>query len=112
VPSYASVKNSAGNYIKPTLDGAAAAVSNAKFETDLTYSPINAAGDDSYPITSPTWIIAYKNQTDQAKGDALKAFLNFILTDGQQLANQAGYAPLPSEVAQKAITQLDQFKIG
>jgi phosphate transport system substrate-binding protein len=109
---FAQIKNAAGNFEAPTLDGAAAAVKGATVADDLTYSPINAPGADAYPITSPTWIIIFKNWSDTAKGDAMKAFLNYVLTDGQQLANQAGYAPLPSDLAQKAVTQLSQMKIG
>jgi phosphate transport system substrate-binding protein len=108
----AQVKNKAGKFVAPTLDGAAAAVAGATIETNLTYSPLDAPGDAAYPITSPTWIIVYKNLSDKDKGDAMKAFLNYILTDGQSLAKDAGYAPLPSELAQKAITQLDEIKIG
>jgi phosphate transport system substrate-binding protein len=108
----ATVKNKDGEFVEPTLEGAAAAVKGATVADDLTYSPIDAPGSGAYPITSPTWIIVYKNQTDKAKGDAVKAWLNFILTDGQSLANDAGYAPLPSDLAQKAITQLDQLQIG
>ena len=37
----------------------------------------------------------YTNQTDKAKGDALKGFLSYILTDGQDLANDVDYAELP-----------------
>ena len=33
---------------------------------DLTYNPLNAPGADAYPITSPTWIIVYKNADRQA----------------------------------------------
>jgi phosphate transport system substrate-binding protein len=108
----AQVKNKDGKYVAPTLEGAAAAVAGATVETNLTYSPLDAPGADAYPLTSPTWIIVYKNISNKDKGDATKAFLNFILTDGQALANDAGYAPLPSELAQKAITQLDEIKIG
>jgi phosphate transport system substrate-binding protein len=108
----AQVKNKDGQFVSPTLDGAAAAVAGATVADDLTYSPLDPSGADAYPITSPTWIIVYKNQTDKAKGEAMKAFLNFILTDGQALAEDAQYAPLPSELAQKAIAQLDQLQIG
>ena len=66
--------------IAPTLAGASAALAGATVNSDLTYDPTNASGADAYPITSPTWIIIYKTQTDKAKGEALKAFLNFILT--------------------------------
>lgn len=111
--TYASVKNVAGKFVQPTLDGTKAAVagSTSTLKADLTYDPINASGDASYPITSPTWIIVYKNQPTKARGDAVKAFLNFVLTDGQAQAASAGYAPLSPELQQKAIDQLNQLVI-
>jgi phosphate transport system substrate-binding protein len=105
----ASIKNKAGKFVAPTLDGASAALAGADIKPDLTYDPLNAAGDASYPITSPTWIIVYKKQTDAGVAEALKGWLNFILTDGQPLAKSVGYAQLPSALAQKAIDQLSQI---
>jgi phosphate transport system substrate-binding protein len=107
--SLASVKNSAGKFVEPGLDAASAALAGATVNADLTYDPINATGDASYPITSPTWIIVYKKQPDAATAEALKGWLNFILTDGQGLAKGVGYAALPTDLAQKAITQLSQI---
>ena len=111
--TFASVKNTAGKFIQPTLDGtkAAVAASVSTLKADLTYDPINASGDASYPITSPTWIVVYKNQSTKAQGDAVKGFLNFVLTDGQQQAASAGYSPLSSDLQQKAIDQLNQLVI-
>jgi len=111
--TFASVKNAAGKFVQPTLDGtkAAVAASISTLKADLTYDPINATGDASYPITSPTWIIVYKNQPTKARGDAVKAFLNFVLTDGQAQAASAGYAPLSADLQQKAIDQLNQLVI-
>ena len=105
----ASVKNAAGKFVEPNLDRAAAALAGATVNADLTYDPINASGDSSYPITSPTWIILYKKQPDAATAEALKGWLNFILTDGQHLAKSVGYAPLPTDLASKAIAQLSQI---
>ncbi|MEY2454423.1 MAG: phosphate transport system substrate-binding protein [Acidimicrobiaceae bacterium] len=105
----ASIKNKAGKFVAPTLDGASAALAGADIKPDLTYDPLNAAGDASYPITSPTWIIVYKKQTDAAVAEALKGWLNFILTEGQPLAKSVGYAQLPSALAQQAIDQLSQI---
>jgi phosphate transport system substrate-binding protein len=107
----ASIKNAAGQYIAPTVAGANAAVAAAKIDTDLTYSPINASGAASYPITSPTWIIAYQNQTSNAKGTALKKFLTYVLTGGQSLANANNYAALPKSVQTKAIAHLALLQI-
>ncbi len=107
----ASIKNSAGTFVAPTLAGATAAVNAATVKPDLTYSPINTTAADAYPITAPTWIIVYEKQTDKNKGTALKDFLNYVLTDGQALANQAQYAALPDSLKQKAVAQLQQLQI-
>ena len=71
--TFASIKNKAGTFVAPSLAGASAAVAAATIADDLTYSPLNEPGADAYPITSPTWILVYANQTDKAKGTALKA---------------------------------------
>ena len=107
----ASVKNAAGNYVAPSIEGAQAAVDGTTVKPDLTYDPINAAGAQAYPITSPTWILVYEKQTDKAKGDALKTYLTFVLNDCQALAKDAKYAALPDSLKQKAIAQLDQLQI-
>ena len=109
---FASIKNDAGAVLAPTLAGASAAVAAATINTDLTYDPTDAQGPNAYPITSPTWIIIYKQQSDHAKGEALKGFLNFILSTGQtQIAPQDDFAPLSSQLQQKAVAQLDQIVI-
>lgn len=108
----ASIKNAAGKYVAPTLEGVAAALAATTPNADLTYDPLNAAGDDTYPIATPTWILIYKNQTDKAKGEAIKGFLNFILTDGQSLNEEVNFAKLPKSYLEKAIAQLDQITVA
>jgi phosphate transport system substrate-binding protein len=109
---YAKVKNKAGKFVEATLDNASAAAEGAEIKDDLTFSAIWADGDAAYPITAQTWIIAYKKQTDAAKADALKAFIKYILTEGQTLAPTVNYAALPKALADKAIAQLDTFEMG
>jgi phosphate transport system substrate-binding protein len=110
--SFAAVINSSGKAIDPSLDAASSAISGATVKPDLTYDPTNASGPTAYPITSPTWIVVYKTQTDKAKGDAVKAFLKFILVDGQgALAKDNDFAPLSPDLEQKAVAQLDQIVI-
>jgi phosphate transport system substrate-binding protein len=110
--TFASIMNKAGQFVEPTLEGASAAAEGAEIKDDLTYSAIWADGDAAYPITAQTWIIAYKDQTDAAKADALKAFLTYILTDGQTLAPEVNFAPLPAALAEKALAQLDSLVVG
>ena len=40
-----------------------------------------------------------------------KSFLRFILTDGQDMANDLDYATLPDELRTKALAQLDELVV-
>ena len=102
----AAVKNKDGKAVKPTVAGATAALQNVTVNPDGTYNPLDAPGAESYPITAPTWILVYKNQGDKAKGDALKSFLTFLVTDAQELATDVDFAKLPSNVQEKAESQI------
>jgi phosphate transport system substrate-binding protein len=108
---FADVKNKAGKFVTPSLAGTSAALDTVTLNADLSYNPLNAAGDTSYPIATPTWIIAYKTQTDKAKGEALKGFLNYIYSGGQTLAESVDYAKLSQPILDKAKAQVDQLVI-
>ena len=108
---FADVQNKAGKFIEPTLEATSAAAENIEVKPDLTFFTGWADGDASYPIAAQTWILAYKNQTDKAKGEATKAWINYVLTDGQDAANAIDFAKLPDTLKGKAIAQLDQLVI-
>lgn len=108
---FAKVRNKAGNPVVASVDGATAALGGAALNADLTYNPLNADGADAYPITAPTWILVYKNQTERATGDALKSFLRYLLTDAQALAEDVDYAPLPANVQQRALAQVEAIVV-
>jgi phosphate transport system substrate-binding protein len=108
--SFASIKNKAGQFVAPTLDGASAAVENAEVKDDLSYSPLNTDGATSYPITSPTYVMIKPKYDDAQKAELVKGFVRYMLTDGQSIAKDVNFAPLPSSLQQKALAQLD--KIG
>jgi phosphate transport system substrate-binding protein len=109
--TFAAVKNSSGKYIPPNLVSAEAAAKGATVNPDLTYDPINATGAGAYPITSPTWIIAYQTQTDANKGAALVGFLNYIYNQGQKLAGSVDYAPLPKAILKQARAQVKKITV-
>ena len=101
---YAAVKNSSGEFIKPSLDSITAAAAGAanQMPDDLRVSITNAPGKDAYPISSFTYFLVYKEQPDQAKGKALVDFMWWALHDGEGMAKTLLYAPLPAEVVTKA----------
>ena len=110
--TFASIKNKAGQYIQPTLEGATAALEGAKVADNLTYSALDTAGEKAYPITAGTYILVYAKQTDATKGAAVKGWIDYVLTDGQTTAPTVDFAPLPSALQTKAVAQLDKITVG
>jgi len=99
-----AIKNAAGEWIKPTLDSTSAAAAGAvsQIPDDLRVSITNAPGAGAYPIASFTYLLVYKEQADQAKGKALVDFLWWATHDGEKMAKDMSYAPLPAEIVKKA----------
>ena len=56
--------------------------------------------------------MVYAKQTDKAKGDALKTFLQFVYDHGEALAPANNYAAIPSDLVQKATAQLSKLQIS
>jgi phosphate transport system substrate-binding protein len=101
---YGVVQNSAGQFVKADFQSvtAAAAESAASMPADLRVSITNASGEHAYPIASFTWAIVPAVIADAAKRQALVAFLNWGLTDGQVYAESLSYARLPDGVIERA----------
>ena len=106
---FASIKNKEGRFVAPTLDGAKAALAGATVKDDVSYDPLNAAGADSYPITSPTYLIVRTKYDDAKKAEAVKGFITYLLGDGTKLAEEVNFAPLPDTLKTRALAQLDKI---
>ena len=104
-------KNQAGNFIQGSIDSTEAAVAAQppRFPQEINLGRItmvNAPGADSYPIASFSYLLVYKELTDDPgladknKAQSLVDFINWAITDGQQFAPDIGYVPLPEQVVQ------------
>ncbi|HLG14904.1 MAG TPA: phosphate ABC transporter substrate-binding protein PstS [Blastocatellia bacterium] len=105
----AHLKNSAGEFVRPSLDSITAAAAGAAghMPDDLRVSITNAPGNSAYPISSFTYLLVYKEQQDAAKGTALVDFLWWATHDGQQMARDQLYAPLPREVVERTELKIE-----
>jgi phosphate transport system substrate-binding protein len=103
----ASIENADGAFIAPTLEGATAALAGATVEADLSYNPLNAAGAEAYPITAPTYILIRTEYDDPNVAAGVKEFVNYLITDGQDLAADNGYAALPESLQEQAVEALN-----
>jgi phosphate transport system substrate-binding protein len=107
---YADLKNSAGEFVKPTIDSVTAALATAEIPDDFRFSMTNAPGKDAYPIAGATWLLVYEQQKDPAKGKKLVEFLKWAEKDGEKMAKDLNYAPLPETVQQRVLKRIDQIK--
>jgi phosphate transport system substrate-binding protein len=108
--SFASVKNKDGSYIAPSPASASAAGKTVTVAPNLTFAAAWQSGATAYPITYHSWDLVYQKQSSASTAKNLKAYIGYLLGDGQKLLPSLGYAPLPSNLDQKAKAQLS--KIG
>jgi phosphate transport system substrate-binding protein len=108
---YADVKNSAGNFVRPSLESVTAALATADIPDDFRFSMTNAPGKDAYPIAGATWLLVYEQQKDATKGKKLVEFLKWALTDGEKMAKDLQYAPLPESVQQRVLKRIGEIKM-
>ena len=111
---YGKMQNPAGRFIEPTMKtlGDAAAISSLtlppgdqSWTSVGSYFNLHQVDDpqNSYPITSFSYIIIYKElnvlpDMTKEKANALTWFLWWALHDGQHYSSNLSYVPLPQEV--------------
>jgi phosphate transport system substrate-binding protein len=98
----AAIQNKAGKFVLPTAASGAAALNNIKLDANLAGENPNPAGATSYPISTLTWILAYKTGNG-ANTDAIRKALNYALSSkAQSLADDLGYVPLSGSILNRA----------
>lgn len=111
----AAIKNKAGKFVKPSLETISEA---AKYATQLPdpedcwhkVSIVNSPGENTYPITSFTYLLVYKNQDDPRKCAALKTWLRWILTKGQDYSESLLYPRLPQNVIEMCLSAIERIE--
>jgi len=108
---FATVKNQAGKFVEPSSDSASAAGDGIEVKDNLLFSALDPKGDAAYPITYQSWVIVYAKQPDHTKGTALKAYLKYLVTEGQPQLKALDFAALPRSLADKTVAQLDKIQV-
>jgi len=97
----ALLENAAGEFIAAGDAAGMAALASAEFEGDDLRVWVTDPGDPvAYPIATFTWMLFYADQ-DDAKAEALRDFVDWAITDGQAMASDLGYIPLPEPVVER-----------
>jgi phosphate transport system substrate-binding protein len=96
-----ALQNKAGKFVKPSLSSGAAALNNIKLDANLAGEDPNPAGAGSYPISTLTWILAYKSGNG-SKAASIREAMLYLLGPAQAQANELGYVPLKGNILNKA----------
>jgi phosphate transport system substrate-binding protein len=104
--SVASIQNASGQYVQPSLQGTNDAISAISFPDNFRVFDGNPK--QGYPITGLTWMMVYKKYPKE-EAEAVKAWMRWVLTDGQDLNNGKEFARINPSVTQRALQQVDSI---
>ncbi|HEY4280827.1 MAG TPA: phosphate ABC transporter substrate-binding protein PstS [Conexibacter sp.] len=107
----ASVENSSGRFVEPSLDATSAAGDGFRAPADLRFATINTRNPDSYPISATTFMVGWQDACraglSRDTATSLVAWFDYILGPGQDTNRQLQYAPVPDAIKAMAQARVD-----
>lgn len=98
---YTDMVNKAGKTVEPSLSSIQSAAANAEWSKVPGFGVILAdqPGDESWPMTAATFILVHKQQDNAETGKAVLNFFGWAYDEGDKLAEDLIYVPMPDNVA-------------
>ena len=108
---FVALKNKAGNYIVPNQDAVADAAAGADFKVKgMAPDLLDQGHKNAWPITSATYILAYEKGADKARQKGVVDFFTWSLKNGQKMAEELGFVPLPANVVKMVEAEMKNIK--
>ena len=98
----AAVQNKAGKFVLPSASSGSVALNSISLDANLAGESPNPAGVGAYPISTLTWVLAYKTGNGENAAAIRGAFNYMLSTKAQMIADDLGYVPLSGSVLNKA----------
>lgn len=109
--AFAALKNKAGNYIVPSQDAIADAAAGANFKVKgMAPDLLDQANRNAWPITSATYVLAYEKGADASKQRLVVEFFRWALNNGQKMATELGFVPLPASVVKMVEAEMKSIQ--
>lgn len=115
----AAIKNKDGYFVQPNATTVQAALAQGaknlpppnQYYGNVPFNFINTPGKYSYPLVGTPYItVDISNIKDPNQLMAIKAFLEWMLTEGQKPQNLiTGYVPLPQQLLQQVLQYVQQY---
>ena len=97
---YMALQNKDGKFVRPDDKTFAAAAAGIDWFSvpGMGVSMVNAAGADSWPVSTASFILMYKNPEDKAQSAEVLKFFEWSFKNGKQMALDLDYVPLPDKL--------------
>ena len=96
--NFTQLKNKDGLFVAPNDTAFKAAAAGADWNKTFYQITTDQPGKDAWPITNPTYILMYKTQDKPASASAALKFFEWAYQNGDKLADDLDYVPLPDSV--------------
>lgn len=98
--NFMQLQNKAGKYVSPDDDAFAAAASGVDWFSvpGMGVSMVDAKGDKSWPVSTASFILMYKQPADKAQSAEVLKFFDWAFKSGKQMAADLDYVALPDSL--------------
>lgn len=98
--TFMQMQNKNGKWVSPDDVTFAAAAADADWFSvpGMGLSIVDQKGDNTWPITTASFIIMYKNPADKAASNEVLKFFDWAFKNGKKLALDLDYVPLPDSL--------------
>lgn len=109
---HGTVQNAAGHYVHASRASllAACQAMQSSIPGNFSVSLTNAGGAESYPLASLTWLYLPVQAANPARARAMSDFLDWVMSDGQNMAHLEEYTELPAPLLAKVKSKLTSMK--
>ncbi len=105
---FLQLQNADGKYVSPDDLTFSAAAAGADWNSmpGMGISMVNAKGATSWPVTTASFILMYKEPANKAESAEVLKFFDWAFKNGKQMAADLDYVPLPDAVTSQIRTKV------
>lgn len=110
--AYAMLQNRTGRFVEPSIDGFRWAFRRADPLHSLSkeaVSLIDMEGSNVWPITTMTYILLEREPKTAAAASEAAQFFFWVMLQGDAMARDSGFAPLPTEFQARCIKAFEKI---
>jgi len=110
--SHVQMRNQAGNFVAPSDTSFKAAAAGAEWSKSFNQVLTDQPGKDSWPITGATFIMMHAKQDKPQQAAAALKFFDWAYANGDKMADELDYVPMPDAVESIIRTQWRKITDG